>query len=309
MSGLQPKTIKKVLQAKLAQWLDTIDDKDLENCISRDVIVTGGSIASMLLGESPNDYDVYFSNIETTKRVAEYYINKLKEKNPTLEVCVKIEDRENIKCEIETRVVNYIRSVGVIDGDPNAEPDELGKEILSGISSLTNGIKIESDINAEELYHPVFISENAITLSHKLQLVTRFYGEPNKIHDNFDYIHACNWYRYKDNHLELNADALSALMSKRLIYRGSLYPLASLFRMRKFLERGFKISAGQILKISLQISEIDLMHVPTLREQLIGVDMAYFYMLIDAIEQAKQSDKELKLDSTYIGELIDRIFG
>lgn len=317
MNGLQSKTIKKVLQSKLDSWLSTITDQNLVHKIRHEVIVTGGSIASMLLGESPKDFDIYFQTIETTEAVANYYVNKLKETHPLLDVLVKIEDRQNIKGETETRVINYIKSAGIlsISEDPNSdELDDTAKDILTDISSITNGVKIEQDslINADAPYRPVFISENAITLSHKMQIVTRFYGEPDKIHDNFDYIHACNWYRYHDNHLELKVEALEALMAKRLVYRGSLYPLASLFRMRKFMERGYKISAGQILKISLQISSIDLTDIAVLREQLIGVDMAYFNMLLVALERAKnQADAdaaEFNIDAAYISTIVDKIF-
>nr|MCU0343906.1 T9SS type A sorting domain-containing protein [Ignavibacterium sp.] len=41
----------------------------------------------------------------------------------------------------------------------------------------------------DKKYRPVFISENAITLSDKVQLVIRFYGTPAEIHDNYDYAH------------------------------------------------------------------------------------------------------------------------
>jgi len=89
-----------------------------------------------------------------------------------------------------------------------------------------------------------------------------------------------------------------------LIYKGSLYPIASIFRMKKFLERGWRITAGEQLKIMWQISELNLKNRYILREQLTGVDMAYMWQLIEALKNV-ESDK---INSTYVAEIIDRIF-
>ena len=81
--GMQAKTIRKILHSKLENWLESITDQSLVGDIKRDVIVTGGSITSMLLGEKINDYDVYFKTKETTKKVAEYYVSKFNSINNT----------------------------------------------------------------------------------------------------------------------------------------------------------------------------------------------------------------------------------
>ena len=147
------------------------------------------------------------------------------------------------------------------------------------------------------------MSDNAITLSDKVQLVIRFYGEPSQIHNNYDYVHTFNWYDREKDELVLNQEALEALLTKTLIYKGSLYPIASIFRIRKFIQRGWSITAGQLLKIIWQINELDLKDQTVLREQLIGVDQAYMHQLINAIQE-----NDYKVDSTYLAKLIDEIF-
>jgi len=149
------------------------------------------------------------------------------------------------------------------------------------------------------------MSQNAITLSDSMQIVIRFFGEPERIHDNYDFAHAMCYYDYHNNHLELKAEAMQCMLSRTLVYRGSLYPIASIFRMKKFIERGWKINAGQQLKIMWQINELNLKDPQQLYEQLTGVDMAYMYQLISAI---KGVDPE-RLNQAYIAEIIDRIFG
>src|SRR5699024_10417607 len=71
--GMKKKTICKVLQRKISEWLGTITDNKVRDLVRRDTIVTGGSIASMLLGEKSNDFDVYFKTRETALAVARYY--------------------------------------------------------------------------------------------------------------------------------------------------------------------------------------------------------------------------------------------
>ena len=108
------------------------------------------------------------------------------------------------------------------------------------------------------------------------------------------------------NKLVTPEKALRSMQSRTLYYEGSLYPVCSLFRCRKFIKRGWSISAGEMLKIVLQISEIDLTITSILREQLTGVDALYFNQLISAIKQ-KEAQGEA-IDKTYIVTVIDRIF-
>ena len=113
-------------------------------------------------------------------------------------------------------------------------------------------------------------------------------------------------YDYSKNHLELNRDALASLLSKTLYYQGSLYPVCSVFRSRKFIERGWRISAGEMLKMVYQISRLDLNNYETLEEQLTGVDAAYFHEILRILKEAKTAGKEI--NATYLSTIIDRIF-
>jgi len=301
--GRNRKGIRLELRKKLEDWFSSIDDIDVQETARKNVIVTGGSIASMLLGEKVNDFDLYFRTKESTIEVAEYYVKRFnqytknKESGFTPEVIV--EERVNIKNEMEERVVIWCQSFGT-NGDNDYEPNE---NLLNDV--VTEYANQDNDENEQKTpYRVVFMSENAITLSDKIQLVTRFYGEPDKIHSNYDFVHATCYYDYHKDRLIMPAKALESLLSRTLIYRGSLYPIASIFRMKKFIERGWRITAGQQLKIMWQISEIDLSDVEILREQLTGVDMAYMYALISAL---KNVDPD-KINSTYVSEVIDRIF-
>jgi hypothetical protein len=162
-----------------------------------------------------------------------------------------------------------------------------------------------TDKNKKGSYRPVFLSENAITLSDKVQLVVRFYGEPSQLHENYDYAHAMCYYKYATDELSCPQEALECMLSKTLIYKGSLYPLASIFRLRKFIARGWRISAGQMLKIMFQISKLDFSDSKVLYEQLIGVDQAYMHQLIRALENREPGTRigQLRQDQVELDQL------
>lgn len=69
--GRKRKGIIKHLKSKIEDWLESIEDEDLRKLAEKNVIVTGGSIASMLLGEKVNDYEL----IEVLKDIDPEKIN------------------------------------------------------------------------------------------------------------------------------------------------------------------------------------------------------------------------------------------
>lgn len=311
--GAKVKTIKQVMQTKIEDWCSNIDDKDLVRDIKRDTIVTGGSITSMLLGEKINDFDIYFRTKETTRKVAEYYVQKFNDVRKPGQSEPKVVDATitNIKGETEEVVQIYVSSSGVVQVEANqdgydyegqGELEETAQEILN------KGLPIDEDDVEKPPYRVVYMSQNAITLSDRIQIVLRFYGNPEEIHRSFDFSHAKCWYSYADNHLETPVDALQHTLARNLHYSGSLYPLASLFRIKKFIQRGWKCSAGEMVKIAWQLSEIDLNDMQVLKEQLTGVDMIYLHMLFEAIQDWKNNNGDERIHQNYVMAIVDRIF-
>lgn len=324
MNGMKKSTIKTVLRNKIKDWISTVTDQTLQDQLKRDTLVCGGAIASMLAGEKVNDYDIYFRTFETAKAVAEYYVSVFNHNNGNLETAshvakgcnpaVKIEKRRNIKHLEEDRIVIYMKSSGIASESQDtyeyfeSQPESATDEFISSLhASEDEPVEVVQElitVTKEKVkYRPIFLSENAVTLSNKVQLVIRFFGEPDQIHDNYDFAHSMCYYDYARDELGLDPEALEAILSKTLIYKGSLYPIASLFRIRKFYERDWRITAGQMLKIVWQLQDIDLRNPEVLREQLIGVDQAYMHQLLRALESTTE-----RVDATYIAKLIDKIF-
>ena len=98
--------------------------------------------------------------------------------------------------------------------------------------------------------------------------------------------------------------AMESTLSKELKYIGSLYPICSMFRLKKFIKRGWTITAGEMLKIAWDINKLDLSKIDILQDQLVGVDAAYFNQIINILK----SESNQSIDRTYIFELVNRVF-
>lgn len=206
------------------------------------------------------------------------------------------------------RIKVMVNSDGVaVDSDQTADTAEYN--IDEYLEALGDGDQVkEETMEEKEDYKPVFLSTNAITLSNKIQLVCRFYGSPEEIHTNYDFVHATNYWTYETGCV-LNQPALEAILNKELVYVGSKYPLCSLIRTRKFIKRGWQINAGQFVKISFQISELNLKDVNVLEDQLVGVDSIYFLNFIHKMQKRALKDPTFVITRDYLTTVIDRIFG
>ena len=274
---MKTKTIKSVIRNKINYWLKSITDDQLRKDVEGNVIVTGGAIVSMLLDEEVNDYDIYFSNKKIAEKIARYYVGKLGE------------EREPVS-------VGFPEEWG---GD-----EELYQERV--YLNIPNGTyKVKKKWPQRSKYNPVFFSNNAITLEGDVQLIFRFTGSPDTIHRNFDFVHCMGYWH--NGKLELSKETLESLLTKELIYVGSKYPICSMIRTRKYINRGFTINAGEYLKIAWQISKLDLGNIKVLREQLVGVDIYYFEYLLREIQKRKTSS-EHGITEGWLFEQIDKIF-
>lgn len=287
-------TIKKILNGKFNSWADSIVKPELANMVKENSFITGGCIASMLMRETVNDFDIYFRNKETALAVAEYYVESFKTSGHEIKVHL---DEESERIRIVTKSGHRGATGGAIEDEVIPSSGEIEDRYVEAEAKAL-------DEKEDGKFNPVFFSTNAITLSGKIQLVLRFYGEPEDVHKNYDFVHCTNYWTSRDNNLVLRQDALESILSKELRYVGSLYPVCSIIRLRKFIARQWTVNAGQILKMLLQCGELDLTDPKILEDQLTGVDSAYFCQLIRAVHEKD----EQKVTAAYLVEIIDRIF-
>lgn len=319
---MQGKFIKTRLHNKITDWANSVTDERVKDAILNDTIITGGCIVSLLQNENPHDYDVYFRSKESLKLVAEYYVNSfLKRSNgkySNSEVLVQdcywdkvknkwvvITNPENKNTDSRVRI--FIRSVGAV-GENFDNYEQSDREYRYALAKINEDIKSNEDKQSLPPYSCVFMTNNAITLTDKIQIVLRFYGEPEQIHTNYDFVHCTCYYTNYNKNLVMPSRALEAILNKELYYVGSKYPLASIIRTRKFINRGYTINAGQYVKMALQLNELNLKNLHIFEEQLIGVDSAYFTAFINELERLKKEDKNFSMDSGYLIKLINNVF-
>lgn len=304
---MQLKTIRKNITSKIEEWISTITDESLKKDLKSKVLVSGGCIASMLLNEDVNDYDVYIKDRDVLFRLTKYYTSMFSSarmvildghEKPKYESDLAkdyqwvLSDKQFEEVDIKDICNSYAISVR------NLEPEQVKLYFYAQI-----GFRPDYNTDNEKPYRPLFFSPNAISLSDNLQIVIRFWGDNTKIHESFDFIHATNYFTF-DEGLVTNKAALESLITRQLKYQGSLYPLTSIIRARKFIKRGWNIGAGELLKIMFQISELNLKNIDILSEQLIGVDVAYFDKLVKILSNIPED----KISSNYLNTIIDKVF-
>lgn len=300
---MNSKNIAKALNKKLSNWVESIEDKELVKEIKQDAMITGGALVSLINNEKPNDYDVYFKTLETCEKVAQYYAEKWNELHPEKDK-VRI-DRHYDENNVFDRVQCFIQSSGIVmeDGengiDDNTEPytTENEEEPI-----------LENPEITKPKYRPRYFSTNAISLSDGIQVVIRFWGAVEEIHKNYDFEHCKCSYDWYENKVNLPVKALECIINKELYYSGSKYPLCSIIRTRKFIERGYHINAGQYVKMALELNELNLKDLNVFKDQLMGVDSAYFNAAIDCIMKRKEENPDFCPYNAYLFEIINKIF-
>jgi hypothetical protein len=296
---MQIKTIRRNIDTKLNDWLSSIDNPELVEELRKNVLVSGGAIASMLLNENVNDYDIYINDIEVLINLCRYYTSDFSDEIQILDGRYYNAYMEEFKTWVE--IDDKYKSARKISIENlKADQIKLWFENKEGMFKPEYTEEEKAKLN----YKPVFFSPNAISLSNDIQIVIRFHGDNEAIHKTFDFVHATNYFTFEQG-LVTNISALESILAKQLKYNGSLYPITSVIRMKKFLKRGWNCNAGEILKMAFQISELYLKDPNVLEEQLIGVDIAYFAILIKILRGVSAN----KYTSAYLNTVIDKVFG
>ena len=308
MNGYTEKAIKAICRNKiddLCKWIAK-KDKELAEDLKRHCFVSGGAITSLLQGDQPNDFDIYIDDIGTLHKVCVFYTNQWNENHKTQkefnvvkhiitdnnELSDSYDQNLNVIYDVRESVEVQVRSSGIVKDDDIEDQDEI------------DNVKEEH----KEKYIIKCITSNALSLSDDVQIICRFCGKPEEIFKNYDFIHTMQAYIRSTDNLLLNTKSLVSIMAKRLEYQGSLFPICSLFRLRKFLSRGWSISSMEILKIAYQISKLDLDDVNVLKDALTGCDYYYMISFIEALQEWRENNPGIEFNSEYMFKLIEEVF-
>ena len=315
---MKAKTIRSILTKKFDNFTASIKDEGVRELVRKNTIITGGCIVSMLLKQNVNDYDMYFRDEYTALAVAKYYIGEFKKNPPPV---FKNSHPVNIGVVLKDgRVKIVVKSAGIAGenpatdyqyfetiGDPTKQQEAVDDYVrnVTDLDDESADKLVDDPEDKGEKYRPVFLSSNAITLANRVQLIIRFTGEPDKIHENYDFVHCTSYWCSWDCSLVLRQGALESIIAKELRYVGSRYPICSMIRTRKFIAAGWTINAGQFVKMAWQISKLNLADVEVLEDQLVGVDAAYFNQVISILQK---SPNPKEIDGNYLMTIIDKLF-
>lgn len=303
MNGFTEKAIKSICRNKIDDLCKYIYkfDVDLSIELKKHCFVSGGAITSLLIGENPNDFDIYIDDVNVLEKICFFYTNQWNNNHKmkkTFNIIKHIEDNQQY-VEIQVQSSGIVKDEDIDMDEQVDEYNVIPSEIIDDIDNIKEQTKE---------YKIKYITSNALSLTNDIQIVCRFCGKPSEIFKNYDFIHTMQAYVRFNDELLLNTKSLTSIMSKRLEYNGSLFPICSLFRMRKFIQRGWTISSMEILKIAYQISKLDLDNIEILKGQLIGCD--YFYMLsfCNALQKWREENPDIEFNSEYMFELIENVF-
>lgn len=249
--------------------------KSLRNKIEGKFFIAGGAISSIISGEKVNDYDIYFTDVDALNSFI-LHVTKEHEHNEFGMVWRPNKVYRDNNCPSGMVVITDM------SGNPinirNAEYFDKDYMSLQGLNSSTMGTARGDDY---------FLSENAISFSNGIQVIFRFVGEPEDVVlKNFDFAHCTGYMRHKcDKGLVLPNEMIRANVAKKLIVRGTKYPIDSLQRMKKYISRGYAMEVTELFKLVFAINDLNLRELSILRDQLIGIDASYLKEFIEVLDE------------------------
>lgn len=145
-----------------------------------------------------------------------------------------------------------------------------------------------------------------------VQLIKKVFGNRHEVLRSFDFTVCMGAYEYNNNVIDLHERFLYDLANRNLVFNiNAQYPIASMWRVRKYLARGFKIPAVELIKLALSIHRLTINSYADLREQLEGIDTLLLKSVTDALS-ARADDvyefdealkfMEAKLNEVFVGE-------
>jgi len=117
---MQKKVVKGILNKKFKNWIKSIKDENVRNLVYNNSIITGGAIASLIQNEEVNDFDIYFTNKETTRAVAGYYAREFEKRKgwdkgsiKEIQDDIREEESDYIKNRLYSNVIDKILRMSV----------------------------------------------------------------------------------------------------------------------------------------------------------------------------------------------------
>jgi hypothetical protein len=135
-----------------------------------------------------------------------------------------------------------------------------------------------------------------ISEGHRVQLIKVLTGSPEQVIDSFDFTICQAAFQFKPNETGFwfGKGFFPHLAQRRLVFNVSAeYPVCSLFRVAKYLKRGFHFSGIEAIKLGLRIQALEIEDYKELRRQLMGIDTLFLKDLTDSLKGQDEKKYEL----------------
>lgn len=117
----------------------------------------------------------------------------------------------------------------------------------------------------------------------RVQLIKVVCGTPQQVISGFDFT-ICQAAYYPQEGFIFGPEFLLHLAQRRLVFNtSSEYPLCSLYRLQKFIRRGFHFSGIEAIKLGLRIHALKIDNEEDLKKQLMGIDALFLKELTDSL--------------------------
>jgi len=144
---------------------------------------------------------------------------------------------------------------------------------------------------------------------HKVQFI-KITGTPEEVMSKFDYTISMGAYDPYNDKFILEENFLYNLAERRLVFNDNTeFPISSLWRMKKFLNRGYKIDAKSVITLALSIHKLKIDDYTDLKKQLDGIDTLLLKDITDKlIEDKKEAKYDFEEFIAYLEKAIDKIW-
>lgn len=206
------------LRYEVEEWLSTIVNEHLANRIRKCYVLAGGAIVSTVLGQEVNDYDIWLTDGTVMQEILGYYFYR---------------DKIGVTAKFTVAV------------PPNAYGIDITHPVVfNDVQTTREGYWIDR-VDQENIQS---YSHFSMTLQNKIQLIYgRTANSASELVKTFDFEHNKVWLTATESNL--NPYEIDIIRQPELMYTGSIYPLSSMLRIPKFLERGKTISAATMKRI------------------------------------------------------------
>lgn len=144
----------------------------------------------------------------------------------------------------------------------------------------------------------------------RVQLIKKVFGAPKEIIKQFDFTICMAAYDPQTETIIMDDNFLYHLAQRTLYLNTELkYPIATLWRVKKYLKRDFSLPAIEIIKLALIINNLKIETFGQLKEQLEGIDTYFLRELTDALINKENEVFDFKEALEFMDKILSEKMG